>query len=75
MSELGIGLVVILWLALGGYAFRIWGHDTKSKELGWMFVACILLAPVAAGAAFADRLESKTNATPKQPETQAKPTT
>lgn len=53
MSEFA---AVLIWLALGGFGFRVFGRDMASDGLPGLFFACLLLAPFAAGAAIAEKL-------------------
>lgn len=58
MAELGGFLAFIgmmMWMGVGGWAFRRLGPETSREALGGLFVGCLLLAPFAAGAAVADR--------------------
>jgi hypothetical protein len=45
---------VIIWLCLGGWAFRKLAAGENSKTIGGLFIFCILLAPFAFGSAIAD---------------------
>ena len=45
---------VIVWLMLGGWACRRMGPGTPDSLLGGLVVACLLLAPFAAGVAVAE---------------------
>ena len=56
MTELAgfLGLIgLMFWLGVGGWACAVLGEDMEKELNGSHFIACMLLAPFAAGVALA----------------------
>jgi hypothetical protein len=55
MTALAFGIFAMLWLVVGGWAFRKLGESTDKRAIGVLFGMCVLLAPFLAGIAIAER--------------------
>ncbi len=54
MEALSVGLLLMLWLGVGGWAFRRLADEMNKKDMPGLFGFCLVLAPFAAGAAIAE---------------------
>lgn len=59
-ADLLLFIPVIVWLVLGGYAFRLFVSPADDDGMLYaLFIACVVLAPFAFGAALANKAKKK----------------